>query len=130
MPIEIDLEEITHALYVINRNLKTITAPDRRRYLYNLKKNVLLKLVSEGKAKKVGIHFSPNPRLSKQANDVLIEVGDYAFHIPPTKEDFQTLPHLGQREQEKRNPKVYYPFKKAIRLLEDYLEDKVQIKKI
>lgn len=117
-----ELEELTHALYVINRNLKTITDRERKRYLYNLKRNVLLKLVSEGRARKVGIHFSPNPKFSKQANDILIEVGDYAFHIPPTKEDFKTLPHLGTRDTERRNPKVYYPFKKAIRLLEDYME--------
>lgn len=127
MSNETDLEELTHAIYVINRNLKTITHPERKRYLYSLKRNVLLKLVSEGKAKKVGIHFSPNPKYSKQANDLLIEVGDYAFHIPPTKEDFKLLPHLGTRDNEKRNPKVYYPFKKAIRLLEEYMNNAVQI---
>ena len=120
-----ELEELTHALYVINRNLKTIGDQERKRYLYNLKKDVLLQLVAEGKAKKVGIHFSPNPKLCKQASDVLIEVGDFAFHIPTTKEDFNNLPHLGSRENEKRNPKIYYPFKKAVRVLEDYMKQVV-----
>lgn len=125
MSNQIDLEELTHALYVLNRNLKTITDIERKRYLYNLKKQVILQLVSEGRAKKVGIHFSPNPKFCKQASDVLVKIGDYGFHIPPTKDDFLKLPHLGNREIEKRNPKVYYPFKKAVRILEEYMKREI-----
>ena len=58
------------------------------------------------KAIKEGLHFSRNPRFSQQQSDVLIRLGDYFFHIPPTKEDFRILPHLGHLESSYRNPKT------------------------
>lgn len=117
------IDEITYAIYAVNRNLKTIGEPTRKKYLYELKKKALLQLVSEGKAEKLGIHFSPNPKLCKQASDVFIVVGDFGFHIPATKADFKELPHLGERNEGKRNPKTYYPFKKAVHVLENYVVD-------
>ena len=86
------VENLSKAIYTVNRHAKTATNP---KYLYLLKKKALQKLLNEGKGKKVGLHFSKNPRFSQQQSDVLISLGDYFFHMPPTKEDFANLPHLG-----------------------------------
>jgi hypothetical protein len=50
----------------------------------------------------------------------LVKCGDYTFHIPPTKEDFQSLPHLGHLDQHSRNPKTRMPLNAAKKLLMEY----------
>lgn len=77
-------------------------------------------MIREKKASKAGLHFSRNPRFSQQQSDVLVKCGDYTFHIPPTKEDFEQLPHLGHLDQHSRNPKTCMSLSKAKQLLQEY----------
>ncbi|MDQ0229522.1 YkyB family protein [Metabacillus malikii] len=111
-------ENLARAIYVVNRHAKTAPNP---KFLYSLKKKALLKLVLEGKAKKEGLHFSNNPKYSKQQSDVLVSAGDYYFHMPPTKDDFNQLPHLGSLNQTYRNPKTHMSLSKAKILLQNYV---------
>lgn len=69
----------------------------------------------------MGLHFSNNPKYSQQQSDVLIEIGDYYFHLPPTKEDFEFLPHLGNLNQSYRNPKANMSLNRAKQLLQTYV---------
>jgi hypothetical protein len=105
------------ALFIINRNAKTAINPQ---YLYQLKHKAIAKMLEEGKAKKIGLHFSRNPRFCRQHLDVLVNCGKYYFHIPPTKEDIRELKHLGELDDSFRNPKTVFPLKKAKRILEQY----------
>lgn len=111
------IETLSQALYTINRHAKT--APDPT-FLYLLKKRSLEKLIREGKAKKCGLHFSPNPKNSKQRSDLLITVGNYYFHMPPSKEDFKQLPHLGKLDENYRNPKTNMSLSTAKAILIEY----------
>ncbi|WP_243291660.1 YkyB family protein [Bacillus sp. FJAT-47783] len=110
--------EIARAIYVVNRHAKTAPNP---KTLYFLKKKSLQKLLSEGRAKKVGLHFSNNPKYSQQQSDVLVSAGQYYFHMPPSKEDFQNLPHLGSLNNSYRNPKTNLPLSKAKVTLQQYV---------
>lgn len=112
------IENLARAIYVVNRHAKTAPNP---KYLYALKKKALLKLVQEGKATKKGLHFSNNPKLSQQQSDVLVLAGEYYFHMPPTKDDFDQLPHLGSLNSTYRNPKTHMPLTKAKILLQNYV---------
>ncbi|WP_170006802.1 YkyB family protein [Bacillus fonticola] len=114
-PLTVD--NLTQAIFTVNRHAKTAINP---KYLYLLKQRTIEKLLKEGKAEKVGLHFSRNPRFAKQQSDCLIRCGNYTFHVPPTKEDFQTLPHLGQLETSVRNPKSALNLSEAKVLLEKY----------
>jgi hypothetical protein len=111
-------QNITHAIFSVNRHAKTATDP---KYLYLLKRKALEKLVQEGKAKKVGLHFSRNPKNSRQQSDVLVSAGDYFFHMPPSKEDFENLPHLGSLNQTYRNPKANMALSHAKEILQNYV---------
>ncbi|WP_246944013.1 YkyB family protein [Bacillus pinisoli] len=115
---QVTLQELTQAIFSVNRHAKTATDP---KYLYLLKRKALEKLVVEGKAKKVGLHFSRNPRNSRQQSDVLVSAGDYFFHMPPSKEDFDNLPHLGSLNQTYRNPKTHMALSQAKELLQKYV---------
>lgn len=115
--LEPTIDNLAKALFTVNRHAKTALNPS---FLYLLKKKTIEKLISEGKAQKIGLHFSPNPRNSKQQSDVLVSVGDYYFHIPPTKEDFATLPHLGALNGSYRNPAAKMPLSRAKALLQSY----------
>ncbi|MBP0724723.1 hypothetical protein J5Y03_05910 [Bacillus sp. RG28] len=110
--------DIYQAVFIVNRHAKTALEPAE---LYSLKKQTLSKLIHEGMAKKVGLHFSNNPRVSKQQSDVLVKCEDFFFHIPPTKEDFQQLPHLGFLENSHRNPKVIMSLSYAKKIIYHYL---------
>ncbi|ALC80881.1 MULTISPECIES: YkyB family protein [Bacillus] len=112
------VENLSKAIYIVNRHAKTAPNP---KFLYFLKKRALQKLVKEGKCKKLGLHFSRNPKYSQQQSDVLIALGDYYFHMPPTKEDFEKLPHLGTLNESYRNPKAHMPLIQAKNLLQDYV---------
>lgn len=108
------IENLSQAIFVVNRHAKTAPNP---KFLYKLKHDALQKLLKEGKAKKVGLHFSNNPKYSQQQSDVLITCGEYSFHLPPTKSDFQELPHLGKLDENVRNPKTHLPLSEAKKLL-------------
>ncbi|MCE4048474.1 MULTISPECIES: YkyB family protein [Bacillaceae] len=111
------IENLSQSISVVNRHAKTATDP---KFLYKLKQASLQKLLSEGKAKKVGLHFSSNPRNSQQQSDILVQCGEYTFHLPPTKKDFEELPHLGSLNQNVRNPKSTLSLNQAKKLLIAY----------
>ncbi|MDA7026257.1 YkyB family protein [Bacillus sp. CLL-7-23] len=111
------IENLSKAIYTVNRHAKTATNP---KFLYLLKKKALQKLINDGKGKKVGLHFSQNPKFSQQQSDVLISLGDYVFHMPPTKEDFENLPHLGTLNHSYRNPRAQMSLYIAKQLLQNY----------
>lgn len=101
--VNLTIDNLAQAVFIVNRHAKTATNP---KFLYKLKQESLKKLIKEGKAKKVGLHFSDNPKNSQQQSDVLVECGRYTFHIPPAKMDFEQLPHLGKLDDRVRNPKA------------------------
>ncbi|WP_017753534.1 YkyB family protein [Calidifontibacillus oryziterrae] len=115
--MEYSTEELSRALFVVNRHAKTAPNP---KFLYTLKKKALDKLIHEGKAKKCGLHYSKNPKNSQQRSDLLVSVGDYYFHIPPTKIDFEKLPHLGELNESYRNPKTHLSLTRAKQILQSY----------
>ncbi|AST91573.1 YkyB family protein [Sutcliffiella cohnii] len=111
------IENLSRAIFTVNRHAKT--APDPK-YLYSLKRKALEKLISEGKAVKKGLHFSRNPKKSRQQSDVLVLAGEYYFHIPAHKDDFHSLPHLGVLNDHYRNPKTNMSLSTAKKLLQTY----------
>lgn len=115
--VNLTIENLAQAVFIVNRHAKTAPNP---KFLYKLKQESLKKLIEEGKAKKVGLHFSENPRNSQQQSDVLVECGKYTFHIPPTKTDFHELPHLGKLDGHVRNPKAALSLNTAKALLQTY----------
>lgn len=114
---KLTIENLAQAVFIVNRHAKTATNP---KFLYKLKLESLKKLIQEGKAKKIGLHFSENPRNSQQQSDVLVECGRYTFHIPPIKTDFHGLPHLGKLDGHVRNPKSSLSLNTAKALLQSY----------
>jgi hypothetical protein len=111
------VENLSQAIFTVNRHAKT--APDPK-FLYKLKHDALQKLIKEGKASKVGLHYSGNPKNSQQQSDVLVKCGNYSFHLPPSKEDFSHLPHLGKLDSYVRNPKASLSLNTAKKLLMTY----------
>ncbi|MET3698175.1 YkyB-like protein [Bacillus oleivorans] len=116
-PFTLTPNTIAKAIFTVNRHAKTAT---NNKYLYKLKQEALVKLIKEGKAQKIGLHFSNNPKYSRQQSDVLVECNEFTFHIPPSKEDFQTLPHLGELNSSIRNPKVHMSLNTAKKVLQSY----------
>lgn len=115
---ETSTDSLAQAIFIVNKHAKTALEPKK---LYNLKRLALNKLLEEGKAKKLGLHFSDNPRFAAQQSDVIISCGAYVFHLPPTKEDLKTLPHLGNRSSCIRNPKAVMSLSKAKQILLTYV---------
>lgn len=111
-------EQLAQALFIVNRHAKT--APDPRQ-LYTLKKKAIQQLIVDKRAKKMGLHYSDHPKMSHQHSTLLVQVSNYFFHIPPTKEDFKKLAHLGHSNQEYRNPKPKLSLSNAKRILFKYL---------
>lgn len=116
-PLNPTIENLSQAIFIVNRHAKTAPNP---KFLYKLKHDALQKLLKEGKAKKVGLHFSNNPKYSKQQSDVLVLCGEYSFHLPPSKQDFEHLPHLGKLDNNVRNPKAQLSLYEAKKLLSNY----------
>lgn len=112
------IRQLAIAIYTVNRHAKT--APDNRQ-LYALKKMAIDKLLSSGTAEKIGLHFVDNPKFSKQHSTVLIRCDEFLFHTIPEKEDFNTLPHLGQQDPTSRNPQERMSLKTARELLSKYV---------
>jgi hypothetical protein len=115
--IEPTVSNLAQAIFTVNRHAKTAPNPKQ---LYTLKHEALKKMLVEGKAKKVGLHFSQNPGKSQQRSDVLVACDQYTFHIPPTKADFAELPHLGKLDDQIRNPKATLSLNQAKQLLQSY----------
>lgn len=113
------IRQLAIAIYTVNRHAKT--APDNKE-LYGLKKMALEKLLSSGNAEKIGLHFVDNPKFSKQHSTVLVRCDEFLFHTIPAKEDFNTLPHLGQQDPTSRNPQERMSLKTARELLSNYAE--------
>lgn len=112
------IQQLAIAIYTVNRHAKT--APDNKQ-LYSLKKMAIDKLIRLGKAEKIGLHFVDNPKFSKQHSTVLVRCGNFLFHTIPDKEDFNTLPHLGQQDPTSRNPQERMSLKMARELLSTYV---------
>jgi len=112
------IRQLAIAIYTVNRHAKT--APDNRQ-LYALKKMAIDKLLSSGIAEKIGLHFVDNPKFSKQHSTVLVRCDEFLFHTIPEKEDFNTLPHLGQQDPASRNPQERMSLKTARELLSKYV---------
>ncbi|MDX8044864.1 YkyB family protein [Gracilibacillus sp. S3-1-1] len=112
------IKQIGQALFIVNRHAKTALEPSQ---LYHLKNETMRKLIKEKQAKKIGLHYSNNPKKSRQHSVLLVQVGDYYFHSPPNKEDIKSLPHLGKLDESYRNPKPTLSLKKAKDILFHYL---------
>jgi hypothetical protein len=108
--------DIAQAIFTVNRHAKT--APDNQ-FLYALKKEALMKMILQDRAKKIGLHFSKNPRKSQQQSSVLVKCGDYYFHMLPKKEDFEQLDHLGHLDESYRNPPSRMNLKVAKEILSE-----------
>lgn len=118
MKHELTVHQLAQALFIINKHAKTAPEPKQ---LYQLKKQAIEQLLKEKKAIKKGLHFSDHPRLCNQHSTVLIEVADYCFHIPPTKEDLKQLKHFGALSQTYRNPPVKMSLSQAKRIICRYI---------
>ncbi|BAQ10343.1 YkyB family protein [Sporosarcina sp. FSL W7-1349] len=112
------VRQLAIAIYVVNRHAKTATD---NRQLYTLKKMALDKLIREGLAEKIGLHFVDNPKQSKQHSTVLVQCQDFLFHTIPEKEDFLSLPHLGEQDRNSRNPQERMSLNEARNLLTHFL---------
>ncbi|KAA0966676.1 hypothetical protein FQ087_10750 [Sporosarcina sp. ANT_H38] len=112
------IRQLAIAIYTVNRHAKT--APDNKQ-LYALKKMAIDKLLSLGTAEKIGLHFVDNPKFSKQHSTVLVRCDEFLFHTIPEKEDFNSLPHLGQQDPTSRNPQERMSLKTARELLTNYV---------
>lgn len=72
-------QETAKAIYIINKHAKN--APE----LYSIKNRAIQQLLKEGRAQKLGLHYSPNPGNALQKLDVLIRKMISYFIIPPRK---------------------------------------------
>ncbi|GGM20141.1 hypothetical protein GCM10011351_02460 [Paraliobacillus quinghaiensis] len=113
-----NIEEIAKAIFIINRHAKTALNP---RELYTIKKDAITKLLKNNDAQKIGLHFSDRPKLSRQHSTLLVKVGNYYFHIPPNKQDFKEVEHLGNVDKNYRNPKTQMSLSQAKRIVCAYL---------
>ncbi|WNF35077.1 YkyB family protein [Bacillaceae bacterium IKA-2] len=126
-----EMESIKHALYSVNRHVKT--AIDKRE-LYDLKSKTLQKLLKVGHAEKMWLEYSSNPGKSKQSTVVLLKVGTktkgepHFFHMLPEKDDYSSLKHKGVvSTQDLHNPKSNMSLKIAKEILLKFIG--VDIKK-
>lgn len=113
------IDEIARAIYTINRHAKAAPEPQ---HLYTIKKEALSLLLKKNKAKKIGLHFSNNPKFSNQHSTLLIKVNDYYFHIPPSKEDFKNLKHLGSLDHNFRNPRTQMSLSYAKKVIYEFID--------
>jgi len=118
MSDQLPLQNIAQAIYTINRHAKTALEPQ---HLYTLKKETIYKLLKEKRAEKIGLHFSKPTKYSNQSSTLLVKINNYYFHLPPTKNDFKELKHLGSLDQSYRNPHVKMSLSKAKKIIYQYL---------
>lgn len=125
MSTDTELHEIAQAIFTVNRHAKTAPEPQ---HLYYVKKEAINKLLYENRAEKIGLHFSDRPKYSNQHSTLLVKVADYYFHVPPTKEDFKELEHLGSLDKDYRNPQSKMSLSQAKRILYPYINYKPSTK--
>ncbi|MCF3944745.1 YkyB family protein [Oceanobacillus alkalisoli] len=125
MSTDSDIHEIAQAIFSVNRHAKTAPEPQ---HLYFIKKEAINKLLKEKRAERIGLHFSDRPKYSNQHSTLLVKVADYYFHIPPTKEDFKELEHLGSLDKNYRNPHSKMSLSQAKRVLYPYINYKPSTK--
>lgn len=113
------VDELAKAVFIVNRHAKTALEPQ---HLYSIKKLTIEKLLREHKAEKIGLHFSNNPKFSNQHSTLLVKVGQYYFHLPPSKKDFDHLTHLGNLDQNYRNPKTKMSLSHAKKIIYRYID--------
>src|SRR5699024_9043522 len=126
---EVETNTLAQAIFTVNRHAKTALKPQ---HLYQIKELAIKKLLAEKRARKIGLHFSKNPKYSNQYSTLLIQVADYYFHIPPAKEDYKHLEHLGELDENFRNHKTNMGLnyaKKIIYRFIDWKEPKRKPKK-
>ncbi|WP_205599207.1 YkyB family protein [Oceanobacillus halotolerans] len=116
---EPSLGSIAKAIYTINRHAKTAPEPQ---HLYFIKKEAITRLLKQNYAKKIGLHFSNHPKMSNQHSTLLVKVDNYYFHIPPSKEDFRELKHLGTLDQNYRNPQTKMSLSQAKNIVYRYID--------
>lgn len=119
------LKTLAQAVFTINRHAKTAPNP---KHLYQIKKETINKLLEEKKARKVGLHFSNHPKLSNQHSTLLVQIDDYFFHVPPSKEDFKMLEHLGSLDENYRNPQTKMSLSLAKKIVYQYIDWKPEKK--
>ncbi|GAB4072251.1 hypothetical protein GCM10028778_02050 [Barrientosiimonas marina] len=115
----IPLDELAQALFTINRHAKTAPEP---KHLYTIKKESIKRLLKESRAEKIGLHFSDHPKFSNQNSTLLVKVDKYFFHIPPAKDDFRQLDHLGKLDQNYRNPPTRMSLSQAKRIVYRHID--------
>lgn len=118
MPKNLSTDELAKAIYTINRHAKTALKP---KHLYTIKKEAIVQLLREKRAKKIGLHFSNHSKYSNQHSTLLVKVNDYYFHIPPEKRDFEELEHLGKLDQNYRNPQTKMSLSQAKKIIYEYI---------
>src|SRR5699024_27590 len=115
----VPLDELAKALFTINRHAKTASDP---KHLYYIKKESINRLLKEKRAEKIGLHFSNNPKYSNQHSTLIVKVDKYFFHIPPTKDDFKKLEHLGELDQSYRNPSTKMSLSQAKKIVYRHID--------
>ncbi|MFC0301575.1 YkyB family protein [Virgibacillus soli] len=123
---ETSVQDLAKAIFTVNRHAKTAPEPQ---HLYTIKREAIQKLLQEKRAKRIGLHFSDNPKFSNQHSTLLVEVGNYFFHIPPTKEDFKDLKHLGKLDHKYRNPQTKMSLSVAKKVIYEYIDWKEEERK-
>src|SRR5690625_6934339 len=113
------VDKLAKAIFTVNRHAKAALKPQ---HLYTVKKIAIERLLKEKKAEKIGLHFSNNPKLSNQHSTLLVKVSNYYFHLPPSKEDFQTLKHLGSLDADFRNPRTRMSLSYAKKIIYQYID--------
>src|SRR5690625_2673641 len=113
------VDKLAKAIFTVNRHAKAALKPQ---HLYTVKKIAIEKLLKEKKAEKIGLHFSNNPKFSNQHSTLLVKIGNYYFHIPPSKQDFKEVKHLGTLNHHFRNPKTRMSLSKAKKILYNFID--------
>lgn len=124
--VDYDTNKLAQAIFTVNRHAKTALKPQ---HLYKIKEIAIRKLLEKNKAQKVGLHFARNPKYSNQYSTLLIKIDNYYFHLPPTKEDFEQLEHLGELDDDFRNPKTHMGLNYAKKIIYDFIDWKEPKKK-
>ncbi|HLR60140.1 MAG TPA: YkyB family protein [Pseudogracilibacillus sp.] len=114
-----EIDQLAQAIYSVNRHAKVATRPQ---HLYTIKKLTIDKLLHEKNATKIGLHFSKNPKNSNQHSTLLIKVSNYYFHLPPKREDFKQLKHLGDLDEDYRNPQTRMSLSYAKKIIYEYID--------
>lgn len=142
--IEMTTENLGEALYVINKSAKRIRDSKKDNYdlgqydsvkrsklkeqeLYNLKEKVLSKMLAENRAEIIGIHKQIVTNKSEyewENHLLLINVGEYSFHLPVKMKDIKKHPFLGEIDiiTAEKDKKTKLTFTEAVKLLGKYID--------